>query len=279
MDQELRRIASQALAEMDGVESGFYLADGDRFAAHCFPTGGHGAGPSPAGTDPPPLESPYIRVQSQQSLDRRRHRRSFARRRPHIRVQSRQSLDLPPGEFLASARDVGPSRVVILTEPVGTTRPAPVVARVMVRLSGPADLKGKASRYAASTGLALGSVVLTLLLSWNLGRTLKRQPADQQRLRDYLRRSEHLATLGSLLAGVAHEVRNPLAAIRSTVQLWQRLPDHAHAPESMTAVIGAVDQLDALVTRLLHFSRADGGGTAVPATARWRGQSSGPAQG
>ena len=234
VDRELRGIASRALADLPGVEGGFYLADGDRFAAHSFPTGGHGAGPPPAGTDPPPLEAPYIRV------------------------QARQSLDLPPGEFLASARDVGPSRVMFLTEPVGTSRPARLVAWVMVRLTGPEDLKGKATRYAASTGLALGSVVLALVLSWNLGRTLKRQRADQERLRDELRRSEHLAALGRLLAGVAHEVRNPLAGIRSTVQLWVRLPDRARTPDSMTAVIGAVDRLDSLVARLLHFSRADG---------------------
>ncbi len=146
---------------------------------------------------------------------------------------------------------------MFLTEPVGAGRPAPLVAWVMVRLSGPEQLEAKASRYAASTGLALGSVVAALLLTWNLGRTLKRQRQEQERLRDELRRSEHLAALGRLLAGVAHEVRNPLAGIRSTVQLWQRLSDRARTPESMDAVVGAVDRLDGLVARLLHFSRAD----------------------
>src|SRR5262249_2610649 len=61
---------------------------------------------------------------------------------------------------------------------------------------------------------------------------------------------------GRLLAGVAHEVRNPLTAIRSTVQLWQRLPGAARTPASLDAVIAAVDRLNALVSRLLYFSRA-----------------------
>jgi signal transduction histidine kinase len=198
-----------------------------------FPTGGQGNSLAPSGSDPPPREAPYIRV------------------------QARHSLELPPKEFLASTRDVRLSRVMFLTEPVGSRRPAPLATWVMFRLSGPEQLEGKAHRYAASTGLALGSVVLALLLAWNLGRTLKRQRAEQERLRDDLRRAEHLAALGRLLAGMAHEVRNPLAGIRSTVQLWQRLPAEARTPGSMDAVIAAVDRVNVLVTRLLYFSRAD----------------------
>ena len=74
-------------------------------------------------------------------------------------------------------------------------------------------------------------------------------------LADELRRAEHLASLGRLLAGVAHEVRNPLAGIRSTVQLWQRLPDQARTPASLEAVLQAVDRLNGLVGRLLYFAR------------------------
>jgi two-component system sensor histidine kinase AtoS len=55
---------------------------------------------------------------------------------------------------------------------------------------------------------------------------------------------------------VAHEVRTPLAAIRSTVQLWERLPVAARTPESLAAVVGAVDRLNELVGRLLLFARA-----------------------
>ncbi len=61
VDRQLRTIASQTLAQLPGIEGGFYLAGDDRFAAYAFPTRGDGAG-APSGSDPPPLEAPYIRV-------------------------------------------------------------------------------------------------------------------------------------------------------------------------------------------------------------------------
>jgi signal transduction histidine kinase len=149
------------------------------------------------------------------------------------------------------------SCVIIMTGPVGDAWPAPLATWVLFRLTGPELLQKQLQYHQASTGLALGGVALSLLLTWNLGRTLKRQRREQERLRDELRRAEHLAGLGKLLAGVAHEVRNPLAAVRSTVQLWERLPDSTRTPASLGAVVGAVDRLNALVSRLLFFSRAD----------------------
>src|SRR5207249_11418064 len=121
--------------------------------------------------------------------------------------------------------DVPPSRVIVLTEPVGRQRPARLATWVMYRLTGPEQLEGQVHGYQVSTGLALGGIALALLLTGNLGRTLRRQRLEQERLRDELRRAEHLAALGRLLAGVAPEVRNLLAGIRSTVQLLPCLPD------------------------------------------------------
>lgn len=83
---------------------------------------------------------------------------------------------------------------------------------------------------------------------------MRQERRRREGLADELRRAEHLASLGRLLAGVAHEVRNPLAGIRSTVQLWQRLPDQARTPASLEAVLQAVDRLNGLVGRLLYFA-------------------------
>jgi two-component system, NtrC family, sensor histidine kinase HydH len=233
LNQQLYEVADEVLKDFQGIEGGFYQAGSDRFAGCAFPTDEHRKDTLPRRNDPPPLETPYLRV------------------------QSNQSLDLESGEYLVSTREVGPSKVVFLTEPVGSRRPARLVGWVMYRLVGPEQLASQLSRYALSSSLALGGIVLSLALTWNLGRTLRRQRQEEERLRDELRRAEHLAALGRLLAGVAHEVRNPLAGIRSTVQLWQRLPDTARSPASLEAIVSSVDRLDAIVARLLYFSRAD----------------------
>jgi signal transduction histidine kinase len=175
-----------------------------------------------------------------------------------IRVQAQQSLDLPSGEFLLNIRDVGPSRVAVLTEPVGTARPARLATWVMFRLVDPKELGTQVRRYQLSTGLALGGLASAMLLAWNMGRLIRRQNVERDQLQRELRRSEHLAALGTLLSGVAHEVRNPLAAIRSTVQLWERLPDTVHNPGSMTAIVAAVDRINQIVSQLLQFSRTSG---------------------
>ena len=203
------------------------------FGAYAFPTSPHKPEAKSERREPPPLETPYIRLQAQESL----------------RSQE--------GESLVNIRDVGPSRVMFLTEPVGPGRPARAAAWVMFRLVDPVQLGILVHRYQFSTGLALSGLGLSVLLMFSLGRTLRRQRLEHEALRAELRRSEHLAALGKLLAGVAHEIRNPLAGIRSTIQLWQRLPEKSQTTGSMEAVIHAADRLNDIVTRLLYFSRSD----------------------
>lgn len=71
---------------------------------------------------------------------------------------------------------------------------------------------------------------------------------NQESLRIELSRSEQLWTLGKLVAGVAHEIRNPLAGIRSTILLWDRMPEPARTKESMEVVVQAVDRLSNILS-------------------------------
>ncbi len=74
------------------------------------------------------------------------------------------------------------------------------------------------------------------------------------RLEADLRREDRLRVMGRLVAGIAHEIRNPLNSIRLTIQLLERrLRDQPAAQETVPLVVAEVDRLDKLLSGLLVF--------------------------
>lgn len=69
-------------------------------------------------------------------------------------------------------------------------------------------------------------------------------------------RTDRLATLGELAAGAAHEIRNPLTAIRSTIQyLSKDFKDDPVKSEMVNELISEVERINKIVQGLLSFSR------------------------
>ena len=84
-------------------------------------------------------------------------------------------------------------------------------------------------------------------------------------MEEQLRRSERLAALGRMSAGLAHEIRNPLASIKTSVELLEeraRAEGDAVAPRrlELLQVLGEeTDRLNRILTRFLQFARVEGG--------------------
>jgi len=80
------------------------------------------------------------------------------------------------------------------------------------------------------------------------------------RLEEEKRRLDRLATLGEMAANVAHEVRNPLASIKTSIHMLRddlagATPNFAAVQESLVIVQHEVERLDAIVRDLLLFAR------------------------
>jgi signal transduction histidine kinase len=88
-----------------------------------------------------------------------------------------------------------------------------------------------------------------------LGTTLKEKIESEKQIEDRLRHAERLASLGRLIAGVAHEVRNPLATIRLRVQMCQQDSANLDVRTSCAIALQEVERLNGMVNRLLSFSR------------------------
>ena len=88
-----------------------------------------------------------------------------------------------------------------------------------------------------------------------LGRTLQAKIEREKQIENELRHAERLASLGRLVAGVAHEVRNPLATIRLRVQMCRRDTDNPRVKESCVVALEEIERLNGMVNRLLNFAR------------------------
>jgi two-component system sensor histidine kinase HydH len=83
-----------------------------------------------------------------------------------------------------------------------------------------------------------------------------RDLTEIKRLQEKVRRSQRLAAIGELAAGVAHEVRNPLSSIRGFAQfLAHVLKDQPQEREYAEIMVKEVDRINNVVTNLLSFAR------------------------
>ncbi len=75
-------------------------------------------------------------------------------------------------------------------------------------------------------------------------------------LREKEQQAQHLAALGAMAATLAHEIRNPLGAMKGLTQVAQeQLPESHESQAHMNTVVAEAERLERLVTDLLQFAR------------------------
>jgi signal transduction histidine kinase len=90
---------------------------------------------------------------------------------------------------------------------------------------------------------------------------MARSLAEKEKLEEELRRSERLAALGRLVTGVAHELRNPIGVIKTTVQLMENdmknlvLPGKNIAEEYLKIIYEQINRQNRVIQELLDFGR------------------------
>ncbi len=93
-------------------------------------------------------------------------------------------------------------------------------------------------------GRSLGSILLL------------RDLTQRKELEEDLKRSDRVAMVGTLAAGLAHEIKNPLAGIKGAAQLLRRsVTQDSSLVEYTDIVIREVDRVNLLIEQLLDLSR------------------------
>lgn len=87
---------------------------------------------------------------------------------------------------------------------------------------------------------------------------------ELRRLEEEMLRSEQLATLGELAAGVAHEIRNPLASISGAVQvLRDEISGSGDEAELMSLIVKESERLNRIINGFLDYTRDHSRSTAA----------------
>lgn len=253
-DTSLRGVSQAVLRSYPGVEGGYH--DGAHFLGYSYPT--HDTGEKK--TDVPTAELDDILATISQSRAAGMAQRVL--RGQHDIVVIEAKADRQNGfaswtmKRLTGRSDPGSHRREILLSALvlaalisiaGTLATGVSLRRGIVQIkSGLSALESDFSHHLPERNDELGEI----------SHSINRMAEVRQKLEADLRREDRLRTVGRLVAGIAHEIRNPLNSIRLSIQyIERRLGGNGVRAEDLHPVIEEVDRLSALLTNLLTFQK------------------------
>ena len=262
LQKDLAAALGLALASLDGVEGGVWQADGGPLA-YAFPTY-EGTGPK---TDLPAAEHDLIQAVNQQAAqDEQSVQRRVASGSQTLLIQA-CPLNGPiaglTGWAMTRVRAVHGLRplqlglgvlfALMLAMSAWLGRTLLVWGRHVRGIQGAlSGAVAEAMPVVAPTGeRELDQIVVALNAA---GRRVAEARQEADRMTARAARAERLASLGRVAAGVAHEIRNPIAAAR--LQGENALAgDDARRVSAIIDMLGQIDRLDGLVGELLAITQ------------------------
>lgn len=250
-----RGISEAVLASYPGVEGGYFREA--HFLGYSSPTHDNPT----AKTDVPAPEKDTIRSAAEASL---RQKAAVVRtlRDPYEIVLIRALLDGPENTVAWAMKRVP------LDDPAGRWNWLLVALVIAALLSVAATLATALSLNRGVREITGGLDRLEQDFQYRMpepnselgviGRAINKMAATRRQLEADLRREDRLRAMGRLIAGIAHEIRNPLNGIRLSIELLERhLRDRSASPEELRLVIDEVDRLDALLKHLFIFDKGE----------------------
>ena len=275
-DDPLTLLTVRALRQEPGIEGGFYAARSGALPGYAFPTH-EGPGPS---KEMPQRERPTIEALVRRAVSTAATQTSRFEG-PHdavlfvavpVREKSQGSspeiqgavwlMQRIPGITGGRSRQLlwgslgfgGAALITALLTFFVTGEVRRGVNTVLVRLSA-LESGLFANPTSAPAGSHLEEFDQVLRGIDTLAASLEEKIQNERTLEAKVRHKERLSALGQFAAGIAHELRNPLATIRLRTQMSERTRDGENVVRNSKVILEEVDRLDTIIGRLLYFAR------------------------